>query len=171
MNNDIIFYNISKFLCFNEYKNVSLINFNIRKNLICNIPYHIKIEYSSKKLIKDGYPLNLLKVLNPIKLYKVPIYPQKIFRGCTDYIDYIDSTYFINTFIIRGKDELNRPYISFHYNNKVTTLFQRYSNNKYKWVSGGENDYMNNIFLYDFLNNYLKNDPLIIKLIELLNNI
>jgi len=169
-NNNIIIY-ISKFLNFNEYRNLSLINCNIRKELTLNIPLHIKSEFAIIELIKFGYPLLLLYIFDPIKLYQIPIYPKKIYRGFTDYIDYIDSDYFIKSTIIRGKDEVNRPFISFYYNNKITTLFQRYTDNNMRWVTGGENNFSNRVFVLDLNNlNYL-NDPIIIILSNLLNNL
>ena len=170
MNNNIILYNISKFIIFDEYRNLSLISCDIRKELMSNIPLHIKNEFAIKELIYDGYPLQLLYIFNPIKLYNIPIYPKKIFRGFTDYIDYIDPSYFNNISIIRGKDELNRAYISFYYNNKITTIFQRYTDNKTRWVSGGENTFGNRVFVFDLTNNYYYNDTLIKILSKLLNN-
>jgi len=169
MNNDIILY-ISKFVHLQEYNNLSLINKNILKNLKSNIPMHIKTEFAINELLKGGYPITLMYVFDPIKLYKIPIYPKKIYKGFTDYIDYINPTYFINTFIIRGKDEVNRPFISFYYNNKITTLFQRYTDNSTRWVTGGENDFGNRVFVFDLSNIYYFNDPIIKILSELLNN-
>jgi hypothetical protein len=169
MNNDIILY-ISKFLNLQEYNNLSLINKNTLKNLKSNIPTHIKTEFAINELLKAGYPRTLMYVFDPIKLYKTPIYPNKIYRGFTDYIDYINPEYFINTSIIRGRDEVNRPFISFYYNNIITTLFQRYTDNSTRWVTGGQNNFNNRVFVFDLSNMYYFDDPIIIILSELLKN-
>lgn len=169
MNNDIIIY-ISKFVNLQDYINLSLINKNIRINLTSNIPIYIKNEFAINELLLAGYPLTLMYVFDPIKLYKVPIYPIRINRGFTDYIDYITPNYFINTFIIRGRDEVNRPYISFYYNNIITTLFQRYTDNSTRWVTGGENNFGSRVFVFDLSNKYYFDDPIIKILSGLLNN-
>lgn len=167
MNNNLILC-ISKFINFTEYKHLSLINREINKLLLYKIPYNIKLEYVHKEL--SFFPEKLLKIFNPIKLYKIPIIEKKIYSGCTHYIDYIDHTFFKKYSIIRGIDELNRPYISFYYNNIVTTLFQRYSDDKIRWVTAGKNPFGNNVCVFDFDNVHYKENEVIIILADLINN-
>ena len=168
MNYNIIFC-ISQFVKFNEYRKLSLLNKEIRNKLLSKIPYYIKLEFAINELLLDKYPIKLLTIFNPIKLYKVPIIYKKIYRGNTNYIDYIDSSYFKKYSIIRGIDEINRSYISFYYNNKVTTLFQRYNDDISRWVTGGGSPFGNNVCVFDFDDlNYKESDTIII-LSNLLN--
>lgn len=67
-------------------------------------------------------------------MYKIPKISNIHECGFTGYIDNIPSSYFENSAIIRDIASGNRPYISFSYNDKITTLFQRYTDDKL-WVS------------------------------------
>ena len=168
MNCNIIYY-ISKFVNFEEYKQLSLINNEIRKKLLFNIPNYIKKEFAINELLNEGYPLKLLELFNPIKLYNITLIKNKINSGATEYIDYINSSFFKKYPIIRGNDRMNRPYISFYYNNHVTTLFQRYTNDKIRWVTGGGNPFNNSVCSFDFDNLYYQESDTIKILSELLN--
>lgn len=171
MNSNII-YCISKFVNFKEYRKLSLLNKENRKKLITlkNIPIYIKKEFAIEQLLEEKYPIKLLQIFNPIKLYNIPIIKIKIYPGSTCYIDYLNSTYFKTYPIIRGIDKLNRLYISFYYNNKVTTLFQRYSDDKIRWVTGGCNPFDTSVCIFDFDDKYKEPDKTIKILSELLNN-
>ena len=168
MDNDIIIY-ISQFINYKEYEKLSKLNNYINKKLLMKIPRHIKLQFILEKL--NIYPKEMLNMFDPIKLYKVPTIKCKIYSGNTEYIDYINSSFFPIYPIIRGIDELNRPYISFHYNNKITTLFQRYTHDKIRWVTGGSSPTGNFVSVIDFdeKNQYSDNETIII-LSNLLNN-
>jgi hypothetical protein len=168
LNNDIIIY-ISNYLLFNEYRNISFVNKIINKTLTNNIPLYIKIEFACNNLKK--YPDKLLELFNPIKLYKTPIYKIKN-HGCSDYIDFINITNFDNNNFIRGIDKYNRPFISFLFdktNTLVITLFQRYSDNKYRWVSGGPTPLGKCTIVIDFDHNYEETEE-IRHIIDYFNN-
>lgn len=171
MNSHVV-YNISKFVNLYEYIQLSLIKSDIRKILYLkqNIPYHIKLEFIMNELVRNKFPKKLLEIFNPIKLYKVPIIKNKIYPGTTSYIDYINPSYFKIYPIIRGVDKINRLYISFYYNNKVTTIFQRYSDDNIRWVTGGCNPIDTSVHVFDFDNAYYEESPTIKILSELLNN-
>jgi hypothetical protein len=171
MNINII-YCISRFVNFNEYRELSLLNKESRKLLYFNedIPHNIKYEFAINQLLKEKYPIKLLQIFNPIKLYNVPFMKNKIYPGSTSYIDYLNLTYFVNNPIIRGLDKLNRLYISFYYNDKVTTLFQRYSDENIRWVTGGCNPFDSSVCVFDFDEKYYKESDTIRILSELLNN-
>jgi len=154
MSTDDLIILISKYLLFNEYKNISFLNNYINKSLFFNIPLYIKLEYLNNNL--EEYPSELIKILNPFKLYKIPkIKIKRYFIG--DYIDFLDKSYFINSNIVRGIDKYNRPFISILYNKEkslITTLFQRYTDDKYRWVTGGPNicNGMTIIINFDLIN-------------------
>ena len=160
---------ISKYVLFNEYKNISQTNKKYNKFLLNNIPIYIKKEYAINNL--NEYPIKLLELFNPIKLYNTPICNiKKIGHG--DYIDFLNITNFKNTNIIRGIDKYKRPFISFLYNqekNIITTLFQRYTEDKYRWVSGGRTPLYGNTIVVDFDNYYKETDDINI-LINFFNN-
>lgn len=145
---------ISKYVLFNEYKNISYLNKYINTQLFLNIPLHIKLEYLNNNL--KEYPVELIKILNPFKLYKIPkIKIKRYYIG--DYIDFLDISYFKNSNIVRGIDKYNRPFISILYNKEkslITTLFQRYTDDKYRWVTGGPNIFngMTVIINFDLIN-------------------
>jgi len=148
LNNDLIIL-VSHYINLDEYKSLSCLNKYINNSLIKNVPDYIKLEYIITKL--KEYPIELLNYLNPIKIYKLPfIKIKKFFYG--DYIDFLDKTYFKTTNVIRGIDKFNRPFISLLYNKEeslVTTLFQRYSDNKFRWVTGGPNHFGGATIVFD----------------------
>lgn len=161
-------YLISLYTNFNEYKNLSLLNKKINKLLLKNIPYYIKKEFAINNL--SEYPDKLLELINPIKLYKIPIF--KIINYYNiDYIDFLKKDNFNNKLFIRGIDKYNRPFISFYFKEekKVTTLFQRYTNDKYRWVSGGSLPFESGTIVIDF-DNYYKEDENIKFFIDYFNN-
>jgi len=155
MIDDTIIIVISKYTIFNEYKNISQINKIINKSLLNDIPYHIKKEYAIKNL--KEFPYKLLELFDPIKLYKTPVY-KIINQDDRDYIDYIKiSNFNENNNFIRGIDKYNRPFISFLFDKqtkKVGTLFQRYTFDKYRWVTGGSTPFGGYTIIYDFDNFY-----------------
>jgi len=145
---------------FNEYKEISQINKDIYKKTRYNIPYRIKKEYAIKNL--SGYPNKLFDIFDPIKLFKLNnIYIKNGFIG--DYIDFLDKSHFKNNNLIRGNDLYNRYFISFKYEYEnqfyVTTLFQRYSNDIYRWVSGGKSPFGYTIII-DFDEYFIENDAI-----------
>jgi hypothetical protein len=168
MYNDIIIY-ISKFINYKEYEKLSRLNNYINQKLLIKIPRYIKLQCIFEKL--NIYPQKLLDIFDPFKLYKVPNIKIKIYSGNTEYIDYINSSFFSTYPIIKGIDELNRPYISFYYNNKITTLFQRYTYDKIRWVTGGCSPTGNFVSVIDFDEKLECSDnETIIILSNLLNN-
>ena len=138
-----LYYNISFYLDLESY--IKLYSTSKELNILLkNIPYYIQKKYCLKKL--KIYPEQLIKLFDPVKLYKIPVIDLKNIVGFTHYIDFITDEYFNNTNIIRGIDCYGRLFISFYYNIKksghnekkdIITLFQRYSNNKYCWTVGG----------------------------------
>lgn len=138
-----LYYNISFYLDLESY--IKLYSTSKELNILLkNIPYYIQKEYCLKKL--KMFPEQLLELFDPVKLYKIPIVDLKNRVGFTHYIDFITYEYFNNTNIIRGIDCYNRPFISFYYKisksdqitENVITLFQRYSDDKYSWTTGGD---------------------------------
>lgn len=168
INNDIIIL-ISKFCKFEEYKNISVCNKMLFNQLMKNIPFHIKKEFAIKNL--SEYPDKLLELFDPIKLYKTPIIKIKKY-GWGDYIDFLNISNFNNNIFLRGTDKHKRPFISFlidKKNNIVTTLFQRYSEDKYRWVSGGPTPLGKMTIVVDF-DQYYKETENIKYIIDFFNN-
>jgi len=163
---------ISNYVNLNEYEALSLLNSEVRKKLILKIPFYIKLEFIINELKKDLIPCKLISLINPLNLYKVPKLSNKIYCGNTQYIDFINKSYFKKKSIIRGYDILNRPFISFHYNNKITTIFQRYCDDNTRWVTGGENPLSNSVStsIFDFDDLYFKMSDTLLILMGLLNN-
>jgi hypothetical protein len=169
--NDNVILILSKFLQFQEYESLCITNKSNNLILFNNIPLYIKKEYAISNL--KEYPIKLLELFDPIKLFKTPIYKIKKY-GWGDYIDFLNVSNFNNTNFIRGIDKYDRAFISilFSKENKIiTTLFQRYTGDKYRWVSGGNTPHStivvdfdryykesNDIkFLIDFFNKNNKN--------------
>jgi hypothetical protein len=168
LDNNSIFV-ISKFILLDEYINLFQTNKLISKILFNNTPYHIKHEYALKHL--KEYPPKMLELLNPIKLYKIPIFIINKY-GWGDYIDYINIEYFNTSKIIRGIDKYNRPFISFlidENRNIITTLFQRYTDDKYRWVSGGRTPLEMGTMVINFDEHYKETEELKI-IIDFFNN-
>jgi hypothetical protein len=129
-----IFFNflndISIYTSMNEYQALMYTN-KFNNQILKKIPTHIKYEFLKSHLTM--FPYEFLKILDPMKLYKVPIIKLDLLN---DYIDFIDKTYFINTNVIRGVDKYKRTFVSFLYRekNKIITLFQRYTDDKNFWI-------------------------------------
>uniref|UniRef100_A0A6C0ECJ1 Uncharacterized protein n=1 Tax=viral metagenome TaxID=1070528 RepID=A0A6C0ECJ1_9ZZZZ len=160
---------ISQFVLFDEYKNLFQTNKILSKILFKNRSQAIKKEYAIRNL--KHYPKKLLELFNPIKLYNTPVYVINKY-GWGDYIDFINISNFNNVNIIRGIDKWKRPFISFLYdkqNRIVTTIFQRYTEDKYRWVSGGPTPLGKNTIVIDFDEHYRETDEIKI-LIDFFNN-
>jgi hypothetical protein len=96
-------------------------------------------------LIEQGYPENLLNIIDCEKFYNCPVLDLGDNVGGTCYIDFIKKEDFMNknSSILRGHDMYNRPFVSFLYkignNHKVVTFFRRYSDENNKlWQFGGD---------------------------------
>lgn len=98
--------------------------------------------------------LMIKKKLKKYEDYKLLFTAKKINIGLqvggTGYIDFITPSYFNNTNIIYGYDRYDRFFISIMYDrinnnkkttNNVITFFQRYSDNGYYYVNGGQSFY------------------------------
>jgi hypothetical protein len=144
MNYNFIIILIKNYIKLNDYINLYKTSKNISKELY-DIPYHIKYDFCKDNL--NIYPSRFFDYFDPIKLYKT----KKIYLGnrvgYTQYIDFINFSDFkkYETNILRGIDIFNRPFLSLLYNDnynynkkKILTLFQRYSDDKYKWTVGGD---------------------------------
>ncbi len=166
-----------------EKCDIKTINLLYNTNIVLN-----KIINKSiiEKKIKEYFPIYLHKfidfnkfILNAVNLDL----GDKI--GFTGYIDFISKKNFINddykTNILFGFDCTNRFFISILYDvfsidnkkikeNKIVTFFQRYSDNKYSYVSCQNTlIYDSNVQTHNFANTCKFGDQYIV-LFELLNN-
>jgi hypothetical protein len=94
-------------------------------------------------------------------------------RGITDYIDFLKKDDFINYNVIYGEDSAKRFFISVLYNNtntvtdeniknqdhNIMTIFQRYTNEPYFFVSCG-NTFIHNHDVQTYKFNNIDNKPM-----------
>jgi hypothetical protein len=170
-NNNFIILLIKNYIKLNDYINLYKTSKNISEKLQ-DIPYHIKYDFCKNKLNK--YPSKFFDYFNIIKLYKTKQIDLGNRVGHTQYIDFINLSDFkkYETNTLRGIDIYNRPFLSLLYNNnKILTLFQRYSDNKYNWTIGGDQllgKHISSIYFNDTIS-YEQDEPInIIK--DLFNN-
>lgn len=175
---NICLLNISKYINYIDYWALYKTNSDNYNNLISNYD-KFKLDYIKNKL--SIYPLILINLLDPIKLYNIKTINIGNRCGFTDYIDFLRKKDFQNTNLIKGIDMYNRPFISILYNivslnNKteklyprVLTIFQRYSDCKYRYVYGGDHIPGTSSVLL-ILDDTIFTDDIFLIFIELINN-
>ena len=150
---------------FNNLKTINQINHIIKTYLEDVNNYKILLNNISPEFIEilkhKIFPKNYSKYRLLFNAKKIDIDSN---TGSTGYIDFLRPNHFNSTNIIYGYDCYNRFFISIIYDKKVNnivttnnviTFFQRYSDNDYFYVNGGQSFYGTSV-----ISNFNFNDKL-----------